>query len=121
MIKIFIVGYLIGLLVFYTFAAFHQPVWAIVYYLWDKSVGGGFIGWAVIYKYAKDYRVYTAYTLLLATIRFVWEIISAITGLSVNNSWAVSILFIATVLIISVFILRGDGRLNKWLSKHLFS
>ena len=104
MIKYLIVGYLLGLLVFYTFAAFHEPVWAIVYYLWDKSVGGSFIGWAVIYKYAKDYRVYTAYTLLLATTRFVWEIISAITGLSVNNSWAISILFIATVLVISVIL-----------------
>lgn len=120
MIKVFIVGYLVGLLVFYTFAAFHLPIWPIVYYLWDKSVGGSVMGWAVVYKYAKEYRVYTAYVLLLATIRFIWEIISLLTRLSVNNSWGVAVLFIVTVLITSVFILRKDTRLNKWLSKHLF-
>lgn len=118
MIKIVISLYLVGLCIFYTAAIEHSRPWALAYYLWDKSVGGGFMLWYCIH-FLYSHKMITRPIVLFSLVRFIWELVSALTGISVNNSAIVAVLFLILSLVTGFLILKENSRPNLWLSKHL--
>jgi len=101
-----------GLLFFYTAAAFDAynglPNW--IYYFWNKGLD--FMKWVVIYKLVDGrMRWVVKPVLIFALIRFIWDIVSYFTGLKVNNSVVVAILF---MLLVTIFFYLFLKELIKW-------
>jgi uncharacterized Tic20 family protein len=119
MIKAAMLAYLFGLLAFYVLARFGVDVWDWGYYIWDKAAGGSVLVWWALMKSNNRYRKQIKMVLMFSMLRFVWEVVSFFTGLSVNNVVAVSVLFIVIVTVISYLCLHENGRLSKFLSKYL--
>lgn len=91
----FILSYIIiGLLLFSSLAAFDASGWVYAYAIWDKLKD-------VLLLYAffdlcnKPYKKIVKPVLWLLSIRLVWEFVSIVTGLSINNNIVVAILFIS--------------------------
>lgn len=111
MLKAAVVGYLVGLLLFYTYASvFREPAQVYLYYGWDKSFGGGFLLWLAVYSLTKDKHLVMP-VLILSIMRFVWEIISYFTGITVINTQAIAILFSFSI-VCCLFLFLKD--LSKW-------
>lgn len=117
-LKAAIAIYLVGLLVFYTLAVDNIPAWRGSYYLWDKMCGGGWLLWYVIYINCKERQI-VAPVLWFSVIRFIWEIVSLITGITVSNEWAIAIMFIILVALTGYVCLHPMGRIGKFLNKNV--
>ena len=93
MIKFIISFIVIGMLCFYSMATFNVEYWDRLYFFWDK-------GKDVLLTYAlwqlsiKKYGDIVEPLFWLTEIRFGWDIVSWLTGLSVNNPQVIGILFI---------------------------
>jgi len=96
----------------------HNSTWAWAYYIWDKSAGGGCLTWYCIYKLYYRKNVVLP-VVAFSFIRFIWEIISACTGITVNNEIAIAVLFLALVVVTGYLTLNEKSRPNIWLSKQL--
>ena len=122
MIKISVFVYCAGLFIFYLMGSFSMydslPNW--LYYLWDKSFGAGFFVWLTLYcnVYKSDRKI-IAPIVFFSLIRFIWDIISSLTNVSVNNENVVAVLFILLLVPMYVLTLTKGNFLDKWLSKHL--
>lgn len=115
-----IYGYLIGLLVFYTFAAFDTRAWDISYFAWAKTCDGGLLLWGALYYTLKQpYRSWVKWIYAFSYVRLVIDIQSIFTGVGVNNNTSVAIAFICLVLIACYLTWFDDSSLNKWLSKKI--
>lgn len=110
MIFLAIAWYLIGLLVFLTKGQFnlHSPEWDKGYYLWDKLKDVIFIA-AIIKPIPFSIRWAVKPIFVYAIIRFIWEIISTFTGLTVNNPKVMGILFILATLA-CLYLMVNDAR-----------
>lgn len=98
-LRILILVFLIGLLIFYKSALFGTRTWDWMYYFWDK--GCNVLAFWTIYLLVKDgYRKIVAPVLVFSIIRFTWEVASYFTKITVNNSQAVAALFIILVCVI---------------------
>lgn len=105
MIRIIAMWYLIGLLVFVSLSCFHldYAVWA--YYGWDK--GKDILLFLAILSLVKKKEQFPVKCMLgYSIIRFVWEIISYCTGLSIANNTGIGVLFLALLIIITILIIN---------------
>lgn len=93
------VGFILaGLLLFVTLATFDQPtyeseIWGRLYALWSKISFAlvSYIAWQVsIDNYGHELRP----IFWVMVIRLVWDIVAWVGGWSINDMWAVSILFL---------------------------
>lgn len=109
MIRFTIAFFMIGMLVFYAMATFHIDYWSRLYFIWDK-------GKDVIIMYSlwqlsvKKYGQVLQPVFWFTVVRLVWEFISWATGLAVNNSIVVGILFIIVSLYVFIAAIKTDGR-----------
>lgn len=118
MTKVVIMIFLLGMATAYLRAIDHTTGWAWFYYIWDKTAGGGFLTWFCIYKLY--YRKNVVLPIVVFTfIRFIWEIVSACTGVNVNNSIAIAVLFLVLVIVTGYLVLDEKGKASLWLTKHL--
>ena len=102
-LKILITGYLIGIMFFYSVAVFELPKWAFIYYSWDKLLDGGVFAWAALYDLSKQpIRPVIKPIFLFSVIRFLWEVVSYFTGVSINNEWVVALLFLILLCVIAL-------------------
>lgn len=96
--------YITGLLIFLIWGKVNGD-WADWYYLWDKGKDLLFIICLHLCS-SKKYRWVVKYVMFYAAIRFIWEIISTITGVNVNSTEAIGWLFIAMSLVCSYLTLK---------------
>jgi len=113
-IKVAVVWFLMGLLFFYTAAVFKSydalPNW--IYYCWAKF--DSVLMWIVVYELCRrDMRKIIFPVLIFSIIRFIWDIVSFFTGVSVNNSSAVGFLFMLLVTVIFYLYLKELIRWQK--------
>ena len=93
MIRFTISFVVIGLLCFYSMATFNVEYWDRLYFFWDK-------GKDVLLTYAlwqlsiKKYGQLLQPLFWFTVIRFGWDTVSWVTGLSINNPQVIGVLFI---------------------------
>lgn len=104
-----IAWFTIGLLVYYSLAFASAP-WYTYWYLWDK---GNYVllFYGMCFDYPVQYKYIFKWLTAFALIRFLWEIISIITGLNVNNTRIAALLFILLTGTICVILFK---ELQKW-------
>jgi len=82
-----------GLLTFTGFAMFDVENWARAYALWDKGKDCLLLFCLVNYS-AKKYSQLVKPIFYLSIMRLVWDGISWVTGLNINNTKVVGLLFL---------------------------
>lgn len=112
-----IAWFLMGLLTWYSFAFAGSTGWYYYWYLWDKSLLLLLFA-GLCFDYNKEYKHLFKWLAVFASIRFIWEIISLITGWNVNNTKAVAGLFILLTLTICIILIK---ELSKWRKQNLRS
>lgn len=108
MIALAICVYMIGLLILYTWGQLSDG-WYEYYYLWDKCKDLLLV--SALYYCAGRLRWAVLPVVLFSIIRLLWQIVSTITGLDINNTKAVGILFIAMAFTCSFLTIK---ELLKW-------
>jgi hypothetical protein len=105
MIRIAIAVYMVGLLILYTWGQINTG-WHDVYYLWDK--GKDLVLFLGVYHILPlPNKKFIVPVLWFSLIRFVWQIISTLTGLNINNTEVVGWLFIIAAGTCSYLMLKG--------------
>ncbi len=113
MIAFTTIWYIMGLFVFYTAATFDSyenlPEW--IYYWWAKLLD--VLLFITVYNHVPTkWKAPLKPVIYFSIIRFVWDIISYITGLSVTNSiWVAFLFMVLTALLFWAFIKEWQ----KWL------
>mgnify|MGYP000899729942 CR=1 len=95
--KLTVAFIIIGLLVFTSLAAFHVDGWIRLYAFWDKIKDVLLLS-IIVDLSKKRYGNLFKPVFELLLIRLLWECVSAVTGLNINNSVAVGVLFIIYIL-----------------------
>src|SRR5690349_8914072 len=108
MIQIALCFYMIGLLILYVWGQLNNG-WSEYYYIWDK--GKDLLVFIALYLVAKRLRWAVIPVIVFSAVRFIWQIISSITGWNINNTRAVGILFIVLAMICSFLTIK---ELFKW-------
>lgn len=119
LLKVIICLHLLGLIVFNLMGLLHEN-WTMAYYIWDKSVGSGFMLWYILYElvpYSNKWVIRPV--LLLATIRFTWQIIAFAAGWTVNNQWWLALFFMLLTIGCGLLMFSSHSKVNRWLAKHL--
>ena len=112
-LRITMAWFLIGLVVFYTMATFpslQYNNWSHTYYIWSKA-NDMLLAVTILFR-PKQYRIIIPVIFFMG-IRFVWEIISIITGVSVNNTKAIGILFIILSCVCLLIIIKEAIRWQR--------
>lgn len=119
LIKVIISAHLLGLFTFNLFGVLNLP-WTTAYFFWDKSVGGGFLVWLLIYKLThKADRWMIRPVLVISIFRFIWQAVSYIVGWNINNQWWLALFFILLSGGAMWLLYNEQTRINKWLTKNL--
>lgn len=89
MIRFTLFWVIIGLLTFTALATFEAEGWVRAYALWDKGKDALllFLCWQAFGRLLLPVFIF-------ACARFVWDIVSWVTGIGVNNSYIVGVLFL---------------------------
>ena len=113
-LQIAITVYLMGLLVFYTYAVFETRAWDSIYFGWAKLFDCSFLMWLVIYKLVgKPYKGAIKWLLAFSAIRFLADVQTFITGVGVNNEWWVAAMFLLLILTVVIGMFFEFKRANK--------
>lgn len=98
-----------GIIIFYGFADFDQPLWASIYYVWNKTED--FVAFGCIWMLApKNYKKIILPVVVFSAMRMTWEILALLLGQNVNSIMIVDYLFAITVVILITLYVR------KWLA-----
>lgn len=111
------------LMICYVFLSFDSwdsmPSW--LYYMWDKSFGGGFMLWICVYRSMKFYdRHIVAPVVIFCFLRWLLDVFGFFTGITASNEWRVAALFILLTIVFYVLTLSRGNIFDKWLSRLLF-
>lgn len=110
-IRFAIAVYMVGLLILYTWGQINTG-WHDVYYIWDKGKDLLlFIG--IYYLIPRSQRNIIVPIIWFSVIRFIWQIVSTLTGLNINNTEAVGWLFIGAAGVCSYLMLKGFKEWRK--------
>lgn len=112
-------AYLVGLLYYYTLYSIPHSWVDNTYYLWDKSVGGGFIWWFIAREIAIEHKFQAKVVFYFSLLRFVWEIISVITGIQASSEKSVAISFVVVVFIIGIMCVSPKSRFCKFVDRKM--
>lgn len=100
--------YVIGLLIFYVWGIFNQG-WYEYYYLWDK--GKDLLIFIALFQPDKRLKTAIVPVIVFSLIRFLWQLISSVTGLDINTPKITDYLFTLLALVCSYLTLK---ELLKW-------
>lgn len=119
-LKILIIVYLFFLLFCYTLQFFKHwdDISYGVYYIWDKSFGGGFVSWLCIYLFSKEECKYLlAPVVFFSFIRLSFEVIGFFFDISPDNDYRVALLFISLIFFVLCLFVNKDNLLTKSLGR----
>lgn len=117
MLPFVVAAYLIGMIVFLVKAVFDLQGWIYIFFTWEKTVGGGFLVWYLLAKYSRQRRLVMPIVWLSFT-RFLWEVVSWIFAVHINNKWAVMGLFMIFTLTAAYACLQRESKIAKFLDKN---
>lgn len=90
------------------------------FFLWQSISEAGLLVWMTIYSIGSKFvRNKVKWVLLFSALKFIWEIVSLCTGITINNSWAVMVVFCLLVAIVAYFTFWQKNKANVWLSREL--
>lgn len=116
--KVIIVLHIIGLFLFNLSGLLGSEEWKTFYYLWDKSVGAGFLIWILLYYASrKEVRWMIRPVLILASVRFAWQMVVYFTGWDINNQRWLALFFVLLSGGAGYMIIHENSPANVWLSK----
>lgn len=119
-IKSFVAIYVTGMLTFTTFADFDSEVWVRVWAIWQNAAYGSCLAWASLFYALKGKeREVVRWLFYYSAVLFIWEIASFWTGLSIDNEYAVAIVFGILAVMVGYLSLYSDSSINKKLKKSL--
>lgn len=110
-------GYIGGLMVFYLCAAFGSAFWDNLYYLWSAIFEVGVVGWGVIYYSVKP-PIYQRFILpiwIFSGVRLLWEAVSQVFDIWVNNSLVVAVLFLILLGVTTYIEIIQHKRIKKYV------
>jgi hypothetical protein len=120
LLQFLIAIHVVGLFVFNLFGLLGVSYWETIYFLWDKSVGAGFLIFFALLKAVKpEYRWIIRPVLVLSLVRFIWQFIVHFTKWDVNNQWWLAGFFVCLSGMAGWLIFHPKNRVNIFLSKHL--
>ncbi len=105
--------YLVGAMIFLSAATWGIGYWTPIFHVWDKAKD--FLFLTSIY-YAPKHSDSLKAMIIFTLCRFVWEVISAVSGWNINNKKAVGILFILSAVTIGWILYK---ELKKWRKLNL--
>lgn len=101
-------------------ADFDKSVWCKIWALWQNIAYGSVLGFgSLFYTLRGENRELVRWVYYYTVVLLLWEISSLITGLSINNEWAVAVAFGWMAILAGYLSLWSDSKLNKLLKKHL--
>jgi hypothetical protein len=114
----FIVLYLLGYLVFtglsIVFDLYHETDTS--YFIWASISHGGLLAWIAIYFLVPiPVRKLIFKVCVFAVSLAVWEIISVVAGIPINDQWAELVVFLIVLGVISSFMFSDFRKLNNYL------
>lgn len=119
-LNLLIAIYLGGLLIFSLIANFNTPFWDNSFFIWQSISECGWLVWLAIFDIGNKFvKEKVKWVLIFSSLKFLWEIISLITKVSINDSTAVTFTFVSIVILMSYLTFWQQNKANKWLSKHL--
>lgn len=121
-IRVSVVLYLTGLLLFYVSASFslEDGVWTKIYFTWDKLAGGGVLPWYCIMKFAgRRYRYFLAPIVWFSLIRAAMLWVCYWANFDKNGSVIVSASFLALTIIVGIICFSEESKIAKTLSNNL--
>ncbi len=75
-----------------------------IYFLWNNIAYGSILSFGSIYAIgSKEVKAFVKPVLIFSCIMFAWEIISLVTGVSINNKWAEFGAFIVLMTVVVYF------------------
>lgn len=109
--KWFIVLFLLGMFAFTWMAEFGTPFWDTLWAKWQNLAYGSTLAWWALYEkcIGRERRMIKPIA-LYSTALLGWELSSLLTGLSIDNTVAVSLFFGATAIVIGCVSLLSDRR-----------
>jgi len=119
MLRAAILFYIGALFSFYTYLALGKDYTDWVYYIWDKTAGGSFMSWCVIYSITIRDRQLVAPLVWFSLFRALWDIISLKTGITAANDWRIASLFVFLTIATGVMAFRSKGHLSISLNNFL--
>ena len=113
--------YLMGQLGFaVTSHNFGDPFLDNLFFLWQSISEAGLLVWTALYSIGNRFvRNKVKWVMLLSGLKFAWEIISLCTGVTINNSFAVMVLFSLITILVAYFTFWQKNKANVWLSREL--
>ncbi len=115
-LDIFISGYILGYIFFFTTAEFGISAFDNVFYVWNNMFYGSIGAFVSLYYIGgMDVKRKVKYPLLFSLVMYVWELLVLITGWDVNNPWAVMVCFLALVGVISYYAFKEFKKISKYL------
>lgn len=105
MITLWILTYIAGWLTFITGALFDEyHSWDTAYYIWASFAHGGVFAWWALYVAAPSWRLTVLPVAIFASAISLWEVVSVITGIDINNPYAVGVQFLVMLGVITYYL-----------------
>lgn len=114
-LDIFISGYIMGYIFFFTSAEFGISSFDNIFYIWNNLFYGS-VGAFVALYYTGEMEVKrkVKYPLFFSLIMYAWELVVLITGWEVNHPWAVMVCFLALIGVLCTMAVKEFQKLKKY-------
>jgi hypothetical protein len=114
-LDVFIATYVLGYLFFFTTQQLSYETHEYIWGMWNNFSYGSIGAFLSLYSRGNhEVRLKVKYPLIFSSIMFLWEIITFVTGYSINNKWGELALFLALISVLSYFAFREFRRYEKY-------
>jgi len=119
-VRLYVALYAMGMAVFTLLADFNSPLWISIWAVWHNLAYGSVLGFgSLFYTLKGKNRELVRWMYYYSLFLLLWELSSFLTGLSINNEWAVAIAFGVIAVLVGYLSLWSDSKLSNLLSKRL--
>lgn len=113
----YIAFFLLGYLVFFTCEKFEYIGYRgleQIFFIWNNIAYGSILGFLCLYKIGnKKVKSTVLPVLIFSCVMFVWEIVSLVTGIHINNKWADLAAFLVIIFIVVYYMAKDFSKIKK--------